>query len=313
MLHLLLCIVASVITNNSGIKKPFIVFGAHSKKNYRTLYKSGQLKKAPAPTVPFISHGKRSRTNSGHVSKTGHSKRQTRTKSKAKATRHNNPKLKITKKLSSNKRQIIPEVSGKQKKILSAKLQQQKAQELSQKKDLEKIITEKRQKKEKEVLEKEALKKEKAVAPKAVEEVKKIDSEVKEVKNEPATETALVQNENLDTDDDNTSEDDQEFDINSTSSTIVLNFGGKISSDMASYQKCIQQEVGRLWKPPLGVPRGTICRIGFLVDRKGKVQNFEIKKRSSVLIYDLSILRIAHLFKFDKKLWGKNFTVDFCQ
>ncbi len=79
------------------------------------------------------------------------------------------------------------------------------------------------------------------------------------------------------------------------------------------YQKHIQKEVGRLWKPPVGVPKGTECSMSFNINSDGKVEDFEAIKRSKVLIYDLSILRIANQFNFDKCLWNKKFTIDFRQ
>jgi len=68
-----------------------------------------------------------------------------------------------------------------------------------------------------------------------------------------------------------------------------------------------------LWRPPVGVPKGTECTICFIVNQSGKIEKFEIIKHSKVLIYDLSISRIAKNFKFDRCLWGKKFTIDFRQ
>ncbi len=95
----------------------------------------------------------------------------------------------------------------------------------------------------------------------------------------------------------------------------VMSFNLLAESDqeLRVYQRSIQQEVGRLWHPPVGVPKGTTCRVMFSVARDGGIDQFEFVSRSKMLIYDLSILRVAKLFKFDQCLWGKRFTIDFCQ
>lgn len=82
---------------------------------------------------------------------------------------------------------------------------------------------------------------------------------------------------------------------------------------LAIYQKHIQKEVERLWHPPVGVPKGTECSISFVINLAGTIEKIEIIKRSKVLIYDLSIMRIARNFKFDRCLFGKKFTIDFRQ
>ena len=81
----------------------------------------------------------------------------------------------------------------------------------------------------------------------------------------------------------------------------------------AVYQRSIQHEVSRLWHPPVGAPKGTTCRVMFSISRYGTVEKFDFVERSKMLIYDLSILRVAKQFKFDECLWGKRFTIDFCQ
>ncbi|KKQ33382.1 MAG: hypothetical protein US49_C0001G0062 [candidate division TM6 bacterium GW2011_GWF2_37_49] len=351
--HLLLCVAASVITNNGGIKKTFVVFGAHSKKNYHTLYKNGNLKKTNRATIPFVGGGKKFGTKSGHGSKSGSRKAKQRTKSvlrktnnssksnianKAqnfknaksglKPTKQSNAKSKNSKpfakpksiKMSQNKKEntevikdrpIIPEIFGNKNKLLATKLKNQQTQKLAQKKKQEKIANDEEIKKK--IAQKEAFDEVKAIEN----ENPKIDVTSKiEPKPDVIENKALNQIDDQPEDpilDEEDFDDDQSLDFNETSSTLVLNFNGKFDPEMALYQKYVQIEVERLWKPPLGVPRGTTCRIGFLVDRQGKIKHFEIIKRSNVLIYDLSILRIAHLFKFNRKLWGKNFTIDFCQ
>ncbi|MBT4594927.1 hypothetical protein HOD08_03550 [bacterium] len=79
----------------------------------------------------------------------------------------------------------------------------------------------------------------------------------------------------------------------------------------ASIQLEVQQEVARHWKPPLGVPEGTECRVQFKLSNDGEVDEIEILESSDIPVYDLSIQRVADDMRFDKILWGKNFTVNF--
>jgi hypothetical protein len=94
---------------------------------------------------------------------------------------------------------------------------------------------------------------------------------------------------------------------------LHFNVLDKYDPALAKYHRHIQKEVERIWRPPIGVPKGTECSILFHVDKKGNVKHFEVKQRSQVLIYDLSVIRIAKNFHFDTCLWNKKFTIDFRQ
>lgn len=94
---------------------------------------------------------------------------------------------------------------------------------------------------------------------------------------------------------------------------LHFNLMGEADPAMIAYQQAIQKEVERVWQPPLGVPKGTECVVTFVVDRQGEIKNFEITKQSQVLIYDLSIVRVAKNFQFDRRLWNKTFTINFRQ
>lgn len=82
---------------------------------------------------------------------------------------------------------------------------------------------------------------------------------------------------------------------------------------MNTFQKNIQKEIARHWHPPIGVPKGSECIIHFVINPKGDVDQFKILKHSKILIYDLSIIRVAKKFRFDKRLWGKQFSINFYQ
>ena len=64
------------------------------------------------------------------------------------------------------------------------------------------------------------------------------------------------------------------------------------------HQRVLSQEVTRLWTPPVGVRKGTECIASITFTPSGSVKALEFVKRSTIPIYDLSILRLK-LVKFD--------------
>jgi outer membrane biosynthesis protein TonB len=94
---------------------------------------------------------------------------------------------------------------------------------------------------------------------------------------------------------------------------LRFNLTGNSDSAMLEYQLHIQREITRLWQPPIGAPKGTECSVKFVINKLGKVERFKMLKRSEMLIYDLSVLRVAKRFKFHASLWDKNFIIDFRQ
>ena len=358
VLHLSIFIFISIITRVTGIQKPFIVFGAYSKKQYHTLYKSEHTKKIARTAVPFVGGWRKNVTGqtTNRKSKINCSSRKTRSKNipnklksrgiKQRNTKNSSVKSKSSKKISNpstisnscHKKISCDRSSILEKPKLSKKPNTKRIKKNEQSHKINADSDEKRQafSKSKEEIKKKDLQvkqllKTDADDVKKVEKSKEpdvvdIESKIKDC--DPEKHEKIVQNQDVDSpsmkEDDSLLAKDSEckdpvcsdedgLDESTTYSSIVLSLTGNVAPEIAFYQRCIQQEVERLWRPPLGVPKGTTCRITFFVDKKGQIDKFDIFKRSSVLIYDLSILRIAHLFKFDKKLWGKNFTVDFCQ
>ena len=178
--------------------------------------------------------------------------------------------------------------------------------ELEAKKEIEKEEKKKTDIKQKEFKEK------KKSEEKIKQEVKEIEQ--KEIQPEESTNTSTNDTFNEKEINDSQTEEHEASNLEYNSNEeFIFTLSGEIDKKFEVYQKYLQQEVQRLWSPPLGVPKGTTCRIKFVIDQSGKVSNFENIKKSKVLIYDLSILRIAHQFKFDKCLWGKSFIIDFCQ
>ena len=94
---------------------------------------------------------------------------------------------------------------------------------------------------------------------------------------------------------------------------LHFNIMGETDPVMVRYQQQIQEAIDTVWKPPIGVPKGTECHGLFSVDKSGKVIEFKITKQSKVVIYDLSVVRDAKKVPFPKNLWGKTFPVIFRQ
>ncbi|QQR48891.1 hypothetical protein IPF37_05010 [bacterium] len=94
---------------------------------------------------------------------------------------------------------------------------------------------------------------------------------------------------------------------------LHLIYGDPLDEKTRVYQKTIQRTIAKIWQPPVGVPKGTECSLIFVVNKQGLIEKFEILQRSDILVYDLSIVRVAQQFKFHRCLWGKKFTVDFRQ
>jgi outer membrane biosynthesis protein TonB len=301
--HIGILLVASIIgLYNSSIQKRFVVFGAHTKKpthvSYKT-FKSG---------VPFaFNNGKKVRGKKGkHPS--SHSSKSKKTKNKK--TKTSSKKQKQSKKKTTTKQKRI------ERKNKFAELDDQ--EDVHQKKNI------KKKKKEQKSIKKPKPK----PAPEVEQEPEKKDEpeEDKIQENTPQDtvqekEPDITQEEQPDQTN-NTIAPEKETDENITEDETAGNDDGigfslledeQDNGKMREYQKHVQQEVDRLWKPPLGVTKGTECSVLFYVNTDGSVEKFEFIKRSGVLIYDLSITRIAKNFQFNKCLWGKQFKIDFRQ
>ena len=88
---------------------------------------------------------------------------------------------------------------------------------------------------------------------------------------------------------------------------------GAVNQESQYGSEYIVSEIEPVWRPPTSVPKGTTCSIKFVLDNVGKVEKYETIQKSNEMIFDLSILHIVHLLKFHKSLWGKTFTIKFCQ
>lgn len=91
-------------------------------------------------------------------------------------------------------------------------------------------------------------------------------------------------------------------------------FTGHVDHGMMVLQLEVQEEIERVWQPPVGVPQGTIVKARLTISPQGAVTDVEIIETSPIQIYDMSVIRDAHRFTFSHKgLWGKTIDVTFRQ
>jgi hypothetical protein len=338
--HLVVVVAAFVITGISGGgKKSFVVFGAHSRKPSFVLFKNFKTEKSFSRCGVHTRAGTSGvHAHAGKKNVRAHSKRlhpvaKTATLHAAKNTKksprgivherkhhasHKTHKSPKPKEISLPEQEpVIHELSEKikveHKKSKKHKKHAHQQQKICAKKEEAKAIDNDKEQAEAEVVpqvEKVAHSEKITHA-----EPEKINAqEAAPIKQEPETEPALPDDRPLD----DIVQVAQGSDVSDASETthdyadfnLIGNYDQK---DLILYQRHVQREVDRLWRPPVGVPKGTVCSVLFAVGSDGSIEQFEILKRSDVIIYDLSVLRVAKSFQFDKSLWGKQFKIDFRQ
>ncbi len=318
LLHVGIILIATIINlYNQNLKKTFIVFGAHSRKHSITHYK------ALHNHVPFVSNSGKRNSKGNHAHTNGKNK-STKKQSKHSATKKaksaikQHPKKSIKRK--SKFHELVDEKTNTKKS--NDKQRREKEKQAAQKKKEQEQREKERQQKEK----KERKKQEEADRKKQEEERKQQEKEKakQKLEDQKATEKLDVQENGSDesadqtaqNNDDHTDNDQTEDDDNTSTENQDSGFSlmGKYdSNDLHMYHKHVQQEIDHRWRPPVGVPKGTISIGLFKVDNDGTIEKFELIKRSNILIYDLSIIRDARKCQFDKCLWGKQFKVEFRQ
>lgn len=336
-LHII-AVIALVWANASDdLKKPFIVFGAYSKKPTKVFFGTphgrphghGTKRKGFSESKPHKGRGPESKKVSGGV---GLNKKTTAKITEKKGTRGkketSNHDMRAASKLGKHGKKkcikssgftAIPEpeakvtLKEKQKEILRKKKEKEHKEEEQQRKAQEQRERESQRKQiEAELERKQAEEQKNRELKDELEQKEREQRQLAEIKQltENNQEAELGTD---DADDDEVIDDDQDDDGDDEEEGLEFNLIGPDHADWAVYQKDIQKEVARLWHPPLGVPRGTVCKIKFRVDQEGKIESFELVGHSKMLIYDLSIVRVAKNFKFEKRLWGKEFIIGFRQ
>ncbi len=323
--HVFIFIAGLIISSGNSIKQPFVVFGAHSKKEYHTLYK------ARNSIIPFMGHGSagsgtgKSGNGSG---KSGSGKK--RSGKSAHSNSSKNKKSKISEQLevkSSKQGKLAgkkPKASSKKQQLTEPleKSKKQKRKELEEEKKIEEELKKIELEAQKEMDQEIEAEKKREAEKREAEKQKELEKEIEKKEQEAAQVKAAKQEPEV-TEDTNDDQDDQPDQDDQGGEVVEEQNGGaqeefvftlgNMDGSQAAYSRHIQSETGRLWKPPLGVPKGTSCKVKFIIGKDGKVEDFQTIQKSDVIIYDLSILRVAHLFKFDRCLWGKSFVIDFRQ
>lgn len=288
-------------------KNAFVVFGACSRYDAKTQYKAAKI-------TPFISH-KKKRSGGGNGRGGQQNKRPTkgRTKNTGKKQKQKTQpiktKPKVTKKSSKQKgssskpiqkikHKGIPEAGSKKHKKTSGKSTPQK-------------IT----RKHKKLRDKPKIKLKKTVSPELEPEPTATSAPVKAKTAEVADQS--IQDGQTENDASAVPADELEGTTGEAASGDEYNGfsidGSYDAATISQFQYHVQNEIDRVWQPPVGVPKGTVCSILFVLDNNGNVASCAFAKRSPVLIYDLSIMRIAKELHFHESLWGKQFKIDFCQ
>jgi len=307
VLHILLFSFFAFFDDSSTIHRKFIVFGVHSKKPSKALFRP-----ASKPT-PFVGDPKSFLRRQREIRKKRRGKKRSK-KSRKKVAKKKHAKRNLKK----NKKQAQKPAQKRKQKNKPKKVQVKKAHKppvkkklaqtsMSQdKKNNKKIKKKKIKKPKKQQVTKKKIVKEEVLNPKKKKEKsKKLLAQNKKKEQKKEKPEKIKKNDVLDDEDERDEEDEPE----------ELHFSLLYESDplLLQYQRSIQKEVARLWHPPVGVSKNTECSVSFSVNKCGQVEHFEFLKRSKILIYDLSITRVAKKFTFDSCLWGKRFTVDFRQ
>ena len=292
IIHLVIIIVGGVLGTSK--KNDFVVFGAHSRYSSHTQYKASR-------PVPF------SNKRVGSPSKTKSNSGKQVSRKNQKKTRNKHKRFKQQK--TNNRKTNSPPQKQPSKNKGTAKNRQ------SIKKKEQKFVPEldENPHKKKASLPTKKKKQEPLLAPEPEEEIEVVKPTIQKplapekkdlLPEEPSDEESSSSDSiAIDTEIDSDSENDEGFSIN----------GVDDPDEVAHYQRFVQEEIDRVWRPPLGVKKGTVCTVSFAIDDKGNVQTCTMSKRSSILIYDLSIMRIARELRFHASLWGKQFKIDFCQ
>lgn len=78
----------------------------------------------------------------------------------------------------------------------------------------------------------------------------------------------------------------------------------------------IRLKIAKYWKPPIGIPKGTELLVEVIVNKKGIIEDYKIKQKSTALLLDLSVLKTLGILKNKKEtlkkyVHGKKFPLRF--
>ncbi|MFA5075376.1 MAG: TonB C-terminal domain-containing protein [Candidatus Babeliales bacterium] len=314
LVHSFLLLTVFYFNNDNKIHKKFVVYGIYSKKPTHAYFKNPKTRSSSdwlkIRKTQVNKTNKQTKNNSNNKTKINKQNSKQKNNLKTMNTNSKTVNAKISKNNSVKINKISEKIKHKQETKKQTKNNLQKNIKSNIRELKEHKINNKKIKKEKEIKKQES-KIEKEKMPEQKFEQKP--------KQEPASEISKQEtnkeSENLEQESEqkiNTESEDTDEPEDQTEE-LCFNLMGESDPKLIIYQKHIQKEVERLWKPPVGIPKGTECALSFQVNSQGKIENFEVIKKSNILIYDLSIIRIAKRFEFEECLWGKKFTIEFRQ
>lgn len=89
--------------------------------------------------------------------------------------------------------------------------------------------------------------------------------------------------------------------------------GAMANAQASASLQAIQEAVDKAWRPPLGVAKGTECRLQLKLDMQGKVTEFELIEKSPIWIFNSSVLQAARQLEFGSGFGGMSFVINFRQ
>lgn len=262
----------------------FIAAGNHSAKSIAATWSNR----------PTQSSGKSS--SAGSTKKKSESKKGKKsTQNKSNKNTKKNPPKQHKQKEPAKNIHTVPELTKDKKDKKNKKKNKHEKKEITPTKQ-KPVLSEK--KKRRTLLDEEALlpknplksKKEKLVIEKKVEEPINIEESV--VEEEPES-VGLDLESPIDIHGDGSDDDDQD--------------------DGYQYNAAIQESVMQHWKPPIGVARGVVSVVSFVVSDQGDVESYKFIEKSNIVIFDASIRLSAKKYKFPKTECGKTIIIRFIQ
>jgi hypothetical protein len=314
LVHLVFLILILCFNSSNSINKKFVVYGAYSKKPTKAYFKS--LKQTNKSNYIKNNNGRHGQTRKLAQNSNSHSTKNLSKKQKSPIKEHSGTvKQKQSVKTKNKSLQKSKQAKVKQSKQKSPTSLEDPKKQLKNKKVKNKTKQTEKSKKQKKEPEKKIEKEKKE--PKKIEEKKQKQKPEEKKPELPQKIEPEKQNETKEQEikEPGSSEETHDAEQADSDEFEVLDFDqmGEQDPKFEAYQKLIRKEVRGMWKSPLGVPKGTESLLRFTIDRDGNVSNYEVIKNSGILIYELSIFRVAKKFKFDKSLWNKIFTVEFRQ
>lgn len=88
-----------------------------------------------------------------------------------------------------------------------------------------------------------------------------------------------------------------------------VEFVGYEQLDSIALQHKIQDNIAKLFKPPVGIAKDVICELSVQVDQQGKAQAAKVVKSSGILAYDTAARGAIYKAEFPKEIYRKTITI----